>query len=46
MRTLKHLPMDEWPEADREIFKAAYAPGDVFDGTAGLGLTFPRARAS
>ena len=37
MRTLKHLPLDEWPEADREVFKAAYAPGDVFDGTAGPG---------
>ena len=37
MRTLKHLPVDEWPEADREAFKAAYAPGDVFDETAGPG---------
>ena len=37
MRTLKHLPLDEWPEADREAFKAAYAPGDMFDDTAGPG---------
>lgn len=37
MRTLKHLPVDEWPEADREAFKAAYEPGDVFDETAGPG---------
>ena len=37
MRTLKHLPVDEWPEADREVFRAAYEPGDVFDETAGPG---------
>jgi len=37
MRTLKHLPVDEWPEADREAFRAAYEPGDVFDETAGPG---------
>ena len=37
MRTLKHLPVDEWPEADREAFKAAYVAGDVFDETAGPG---------
>ena len=37
MRTLKHLPVNEWPEADREAFHAAYEPGDVFDGTAGPG---------
>ena len=37
MRTLKHLPLDEWPEADREAFKAAYEAGDVFDETAGPG---------
>ena len=37
MRTLKHLPVDEWPEADLEAFRAAYEPGDVFDGTAGPG---------
>jgi integrase/recombinase XerD len=37
MRTLKHLPVNEWPEADREAFRAAYQPGDVFDDTAGPG---------
>jgi integrase/recombinase XerD len=37
MRTLKHLPINEWPEADREAFRAAYEPGDVFDETAGPG---------
>jgi hypothetical protein len=39
MRTLKHLPVNEWPEADREAFRAAYEPGDVFDETAGRALT-------
>ena len=37
MRTLKHLPLDKWPEADREAFRAAYEPGDLFDETAGPG---------
>jgi hypothetical protein len=37
MRTLKHLPVNEWPEADREAFRAAYESGDVFDETAGPG---------
>src|SRR5438270_13909093 len=37
MRSLKHLPVDQWPEADREAFRAAYEPGDVFDDTAGPG---------
>ena len=37
MRTLKHLPVNEWPEADREAFRAAYEPGDIFDETAGPG---------
>jgi hypothetical protein len=37
MRKLKHLPVYEWPEADRAAFRAAYEPGDVFDGTAGPG---------
>src|SRR5438034_10553870 len=37
MRTLKHLPVNEWPEADRAAFRAAYEPGDVFDETAGPG---------
>jgi integrase/recombinase XerD len=37
MPTLKHLPVNEWPKADREAFRAAYEPGDVFDETAGSG---------
>ena len=24
MRVLKHLPVNEWPEADRAVFRAAY----------------------
>jgi integrase len=34
---LKHLPVKEWPEADRALFNNAYKPGDVFDETAGPG---------
>jgi integrase/recombinase XerD len=37
MRTLKHLPLNEWPQADREVFRVVYEPGDVFDDTAGPG---------
>jgi hypothetical protein len=37
MRTLKHLPENEWPEADRQALRAAYEPGDIFDDTAGPG---------
>jgi integrase/recombinase XerD len=37
MGELKHLPVSEWPEADRAAFRAAYEPGDVFDETAGPG---------
>jgi integrase/recombinase XerD len=37
MRTLKHLPVNQWPEADRADFRSAYEPGDPFDGTAGPG---------
>jgi integrase/recombinase XerD len=37
MRELKHLPVNEWPKADCEAFRAAYEPGDVFDETAGPG---------
>jgi len=37
MRKLKHLPLDDWPEADRIAFEAAFAPGDIFDGTGGPG---------
>src|SRR5262249_51559316 len=37
MRTVKHLPLNEWPEADRALFNNVYKPGDVFDETAGPG---------
>jgi hypothetical protein len=37
MRTLKHLPWNDWPEADCEAFRAAYELGDLFDGTVGPG---------
>jgi integrase len=37
MRKLKHLPVDQWPEADVEAFAKAYEPGDIFDETAGPG---------
>jgi len=37
MRTLKHLPLGQWPEADHEAFRTAYEVGDVFDETAGPG---------
>ena len=37
MRKLKHLPVDQWPEADRTAFEWAYEPGDIFDETAGPG---------
>ncbi|HWT30666.1 MAG TPA: site-specific integrase [Propylenella sp.] len=34
---LKHLPESEWPAGDRELFDAAYRPGDIFDDDAGAG---------
>ena len=37
MRTLKHLPLEEWPEADHEAFRASYEPGDAFEETGGPG---------
>ncbi len=37
MRTLKHLPLDQWPDADMQAFKAVYAPGNIFDETNGPG---------
>jgi hypothetical protein len=37
MRKLKHLPLDEWPETDIEVFLRAYEPGDIFDETGGPG---------
>ena len=37
MRTLKHLPLDKWPDADIQAFEAVYSPGDIFDETNGSG---------
>jgi len=37
MRRLKHLPLKDWPEADRIGFAKAYERGDVFDETNGPG---------
>ena len=37
MREPKHLPLDQWPAADIEAFAIAFAPGDIFDETAGPG---------
>jgi hypothetical protein len=37
MRKPKHLPLDQWPAADIEAFAIAFAPGDIFDETAGPG---------
>jgi hypothetical protein len=37
MRKLKHLPVDQWPEADIKAFAKAYEVGDIFDETAGPG---------
>ena len=37
MRKLKHLPLEQWPEADHDAFNVAYQPGDVFDESAGPG---------
>jgi hypothetical protein len=37
MRKLKHLPLDQWPDADHEAFRAAYKSGDVFEETGGPG---------
>jgi integrase len=37
MRTLKHLPEDQWPPDDHQLFAIAYAPGDIFDDTRGPG---------
>jgi integrase/recombinase XerD len=36
-RKPKHLPVDQWPTDDIEAFAKAYAPGDIFDETAGPG---------
>jgi hypothetical protein len=37
MRKLKHLPLDQCPDADHEAFRIAYEPGDVFDEPGGPG---------
>jgi integrase/recombinase XerD len=37
MRTLKHLPIDLWPPADRLAFDAAFARRDIFDDDRGPG---------
>ena len=37
MRKLKHLPILDWSEADREAFRRAYQPGDIFDDDRGPG---------
>lgn len=37
MRKPKHLPLDQWPAVDIEAFAVAFAPGDIFDETAGPG---------
>lgn len=34
---LKHLPVDLWPDADRQAFAHAFEKGDIFDETAGCG---------
>jgi integrase len=36
-RTLKHLPVDQWPTDDTQAFAEAYLPGDIFDETAAPG---------
>jgi integrase/recombinase XerD len=42
MRKLKHLPLDQWPEADIEAFKEAYKTGDIFDENLGPGAHHSR----
>ena len=37
MPKLKHLPVADWPEADRNVFRRAYQPGDIFDDGRGPG---------
>ena len=37
MNAQKHLPVCQWPDADRQAFETAYAPGDIFDETNGPG---------
>jgi integrase/recombinase XerD len=42
MRKLKHLPVDQWPEADIKAFAKAYEPGDIFDESLGPGAHHSR----
>ena len=42
MRKLKHLPLDQWPEADIKTFEKAYKPGDIFDESLGPGAHHSR----
>lgn len=37
MRILKHLPIDQWPAADRAAWNAAFVAGDIFDDDGGPG---------
>jgi hypothetical protein len=37
MRRIKHLPLKQWPLADRQAWEAAFVEGDIFDGTRGPG---------
>jgi hypothetical protein len=37
MRKLKHLPIEDWPEADRAAIQTACEPGDIFDESPGPG---------
>ena len=36
-RKILHLPVADWPAADRAAFTAAFAPGDIFDDGGGPG---------
>ena len=42
MKRLRHLPVSQWPEADRAAFATAYAPGDIFDDARGPGAHLTR----
>lgn len=37
MKSLKHLPIDRWPAADRAALQAAFVVGDIFDDDGGPG---------
>lgn len=40
MRSSKHLPNSLIPEADADLFREAYTPGDMFDEAGGRGAHF------